>query len=117
MIHRPPYPSWPTHLLCSWKNHESLDQLKEIGSLKEDVLNDADVMNQQIGKLVEMASKVNEIVNGVAAIAEQTNLLALNASIEAARASENGRGFAVVAEEIRKLADGTKNNLEGMRFC
>lgn len=97
------------------KNHESLDQLKEIGSLKEDVLNDADVMNQQIGKLVEMASKVNEIVNGVAAIAEQTNLLALNASIEAARAGENGRGFAVVAEEIRKLADGTKNNLEGMR--
>lgn len=104
-----------TSTVLTQKNHESLVQLKEIGSLKEDVLSDADVMNQQIGKLVEMASKVNEIVDGVAAIAEQTNLLALNASIEAARAGENGRGFAVVAEEIRKLADGTKNNLEGMR--
>ena len=95
------------------KNYESLVQLQEIGDLKENVLSDADVMNQQIGKLVEMASKVNDIVNGVAAIAEQTNLLALNASIEAARAGENGKGFAVVAEEIRKLADGTKKNLEG----
>lgn len=97
------------------KNYESLVQLQEIGDLKENVLSDADVMNQQIGKLVEMASKVNDIVNGVAAIAEQTNLLALNASIEAARAGENGKGFAVVAEEIRKLADGTKKNLEGMK--
>lgn len=96
------------------RNAESLEQLKEINRLKEDVLRYAGIMNQQIGKLVEMANKVYEIVNGVSAIAEQTNLLALNASIEAARAGENGRGFAVVADEIRKLADDTKKNLEGM---
>lgn len=96
-------------------NNQSLCQLGEINTLKEDVMSDAGVMSKQISRLVEMSIKVNEIVDGVGEIAEQTNLLALNASIEAARAGENGRGFAVVAEEIRKLADNTKKNLEGMR--
>lgn len=97
------------------KNDESMVQLNEIQVLKENVVSDTTDMSCQIEKLVEMATKVNEIVNGVAAIAEQTNLLALNASIEAARAGEFGRGFAVVADEIRKLADSTKSNLEDMR--
>lgn len=97
------------------KNDESMCQLKEIQTLKEDVIRDTTTMSAQIEQLVDMATKVNEIVNGVAAIAEQTNLLALNASIEAARAGESGRGFAVVATEIRKLADSTKLSLNDMR--
>ena len=36
--------------------------------------------------------------------------MSLNASIEAARAGEAGRGFAVVAEEIRKLAEQSKDS-------
>ena len=97
-------------------NHDSLIQINQVNDLKEEVLNDSNIMSKQIGNLVEMANKVNDIVNGVASIAEQTNLLALNASIEAARAGESGRGFSVVADEIRKLADDTKRNLEGMNF-
>lgn len=97
------------------KNDESILQLNEVNLLKEDVIKDAIIMSEQIKLLVEMATKVNEIVSGVESIADQTNLLALNAAIEAARAGETGRGFAVVADEIRKLADNTKTSLKDMR--
>jgi len=96
-------------------NQVSLDQLREVNELKNNVMLDANIMGEKIAQLVEMANRVNDIVKGVGEIAEQTNLLALNASIEAARAGENGRGFSVVAEEIRKLADDTKRSLESMK--
>ena len=97
------------------KNDESIELLKEVQLLKENVVKDTQVMSEKIQQLVDLATEVGKIVDSVQAIAEQTNLLALNAAIEAARAGENGRGFAVVAQEIRKLADDTKENLEGMR--
>jgi methyl-accepting chemotaxis protein len=97
------------------KNDESIHLLKEVQTLKENVVQDTGIMSEKIQQLVELATEVGRIVDSVQGIAEQTNLLALNAAIEAARAGENGRGFAVVAQEIRKLADDTKHNLNGMR--
>ncbi|MDI2589727.1 methyl-accepting chemotaxis protein [Psychrobacillus sp. NEAU-3TGS] len=60
--------------------------------------------------MAKHSGEIQSITSLITDISEQTNLLALNAAIEAARAGEYGKGFAVVAEEVRKLAEQSKNS-------
>lgn len=97
------------------RNDASIELLKEVQELRNNVIADTNIMNNKIQLLVDLATEVGKIVDSVQGIAKQTNLLALNAAIEAARAGEHGKGFSVVAEEVRVLADNTQKNLYGMR--
>lgn len=61
-----------------------------------------------IDRLTEQSRAIGEIISTVNDLAEQSNLLAVNASIEAARAGEQGKIFVVVAQEIKSLAEQSK---------
>lgn len=93
-------------------NNKNIDNVKLMGKVCGNVTNSNKEVNSTLLKLLDKVKEVGDIVKVIEGIADQTNLLALNASIEAARAGTAGRGFSVVSEEIRKLAEDTKESLE-----
>ncbi len=84
----------------------------------EEVISIYEKTKEELEQAIEDSKRVGEInalTEEILAISSQTNLLALNASIEAARAGEAGKGFAVVAEEIRGLADNSRQAVDKIR--
>ena len=66
-------------------------------------------------RLSEQSQAIGQIIAAVEDIAAQSNLLAVNAAIEAAKAGEQGKGFSVVAQEIKNLAEQSKQATKQVR--
>lgn len=89
--------------------------LKELIDISARTSNSVHEVQKQTNLTNESVQEIRSATDLISGIANQTNLLSLNASIEAARAGEMGRGFAVVAEEIRGLADQSKESADQIR--
>ncbi len=66
-------------------------------------------ISEKSKNLLNAVEEVGNIIQSVNSIAEQSKILAVNASIEAAKAGEFGSGFAVVAQEVKDLAQQSKD--------
>lgn len=84
------------------------DTTTQMASISETIGSSIETINE----MAKNTENIRNVTSIITSIAEQTNLLALNAAIEAARAGEHGKGFAVVAEEVRNLAEQSKQSTE-----
>jgi len=102
-------------------SHEMASSAREVSSRSahshsraEEVIGLVESSGRAIDSLVQTTGTIGEMAGLISSVAAKTNLLALNATIEAARAGEAGRGFAVVAQEVKSLAEQTRNATEAI---
>lgn len=91
-------------------SEKGMDMVNKVVFNMVDISEYSTKTHHSIQVLTERSAEITRVLSVITEIASQTNLLALNAAIEAAQAGDAGRGFAVVAEEIRKLAEDSRNS-------
>lgn len=91
---------------------------KAVGLITEEmdrIKQQMDAIADRVMNLSEQSQAIGEIIDTVDDLAEQSNLLAVNAAVEAAKAGDQGKGFAVVAQEIKSLAEQSKESTKRVR--
>ena len=95
----------------SLQSEESMKKMSNLNVAMSAIKELSGKTNDSVKTLKDRSNEISGIIRIIKEIAAQTNLLSLNAAIEAANAGESGRGFAVVAEEIKKLAEDSRNSV------
>ncbi len=90
------------------------DMMKTLKEQSEQIADNNAVVTEAMEQLQDKVDKVDSIAKMILKISNETTILALNASVESARAGEAGRGFAVIADQIRELAEETKEFTESI---
>ncbi len=88
---------------------------RETLSYLEDVLKQMVENAEPIYRLSNKVEKIKMVMRVMEELSQKTDLLSLNASIEATRAGEMGKGFALVANEIRSMAENSKQSSQEIR--
>lgn len=65
--------------------------------------------------LASRSREIYKVLDLITEIARETHILSLNAAIEASAAGEHGRRFGVVADEVRRLAERSRESVDSVR--
>jgi len=91
---------------------EGKEKLQSLVTSMLGISTSSDIVAASINQIVEQSKEIARALNVITEIANKTNMLSLNAGIQAAKAGSAGKGFSVVAEEIRVLAEDSKQRVQ-----
>jgi len=89
--------------------------IADVSKGMENISQQMDAIASSMVRLSEQNQAIGQIIASVEDLATQSNLLAVNASIEAAKAGEHGKGFSVVAQEVKSLAEQSRQATNQVR--
>ncbi len=74
-----------------------------------------DVIASRTDALGNRSREIYRVLELITEIAQETHILSLNAAIEASAAGEHGQRFSVVADEVRRLAERSRESVDSVR--